>query len=39
MVVGIGIGMLFVFNGMVFYVFCNIIFEGLLFMSMGVVLL
>ncbi len=39
MVVGIGIGTPLALNGTASYVFCNIIFEGLLFMSMGAVLL
>lgn len=38
MVVAIGIGTPFALNGAVGYAFCNIIFESLLFMSMGAVL-
>jgi multicomponent Na+:H+ antiporter subunit D len=39
MVVGIGIGTELAINGAVAYAFANIIFEGLLFMAMGAVLL
>jgi len=39
MVVGIGIGTQLAINGAVAYAFANIIFEGLLFMAMGAVLL
>ena len=39
MVVGIGIGTELAINGTVAYAFANIIFEGLLFMAMGAVLL
>jgi len=39
MVVGIGIGTELALNGAVAYAFANIIFEGLLFMAMGAVLL
>ncbi len=39
MVVGIGIGTQLALNGAVAYAFANIIFEGLLFMAMGAVLL
>jgi multicomponent Na+:H+ antiporter subunit D len=39
MVVGIGIGTQAALNGAVSYAFANIIFEGLLFMAMGAVLL
>ncbi len=39
MVVGIGIGTQMAINGAVAYAFANIIFEGLLFMAMGAVLL
>jgi multicomponent Na+:H+ antiporter subunit D len=39
MVVGIGIGTKMALNGAVSYAFANIIFEGLLFMAMGAVLL
>jgi len=39
MVVGIGIGTQTALNGTVAYAFANIIFEGLLFMAMGAVLL
>ncbi len=39
MVVGIGIGTKMAINGAVAYAFANIIFEGLLFMAMGAVLL
>jgi len=38
MVVAIGIGTPMALNGAAGYAFCNIIFEGLLFMSMGAVL-
>jgi multicomponent Na+:H+ antiporter subunit D len=39
MVLGIGIGTKMALNGAVSYAFANIIFEGLLFMAMGAVLL
>jgi len=39
MVVGVGIGTKMAINGAVAYAFANIIFEGLLFMAMGAVLL
>jgi len=38
MVVGIGVGSQLALNGAVAYAFCNILFEGLLFMAMGAVL-
>ncbi|MEO1250879.1 MAG: Na(+)/H(+) antiporter subunit D [Pseudomonadota bacterium] len=38
MVVGVGIGTPLALNGAAAYAFCNILFEGLLFMSMGAVL-
>ena len=38
MVVGIGIGTAMALNGAVAYAFCNVLFEGLLFMAMGAVL-
>ncbi len=38
MVVGIGVGSQLALNGAVAYAFCNILFEGLLFMTMGAVL-
>jgi multicomponent Na+:H+ antiporter subunit D len=38
MVVGIGIGTAMAVNGAVAYAFCNVLFEGLLFMAMGAVL-
>ena len=39
MVAGIGVGSQLALNGAVAYAFCNILFEGLLFMTMGAVLL
>jgi multicomponent Na+:H+ antiporter subunit D len=39
MVAGIGLGTQLALNGAVAYAFCNILFEGLLFMAMGAVLL
>ncbi len=39
MVVGVGVGTEMALNGAVSYAFANIIFEGLLFMAMGAVLL
>jgi multicomponent Na+:H+ antiporter subunit D len=39
MVVGIGVGTHMALNGAVSYAFANIVFEGLLFMAMGAVLL
>lgn len=38
MVVGVGIGSELALNGTAAYVFCNVLFEGLLFMTMGAVL-
>jgi multicomponent Na+:H+ antiporter subunit D len=38
MVVGVGIGTPLALNGAAAYAFCNILFEGLLFMAMGAVL-
>jgi multicomponent Na+:H+ antiporter subunit D len=38
MVAGIGLGTQLALNGAVAYAFCNILFEGLLFMAMGAVL-
>ncbi len=38
MIVGIGIGTPLALNGAAAYAFCNILFEGLLFMAMGAVL-
>lgn len=38
MIVGIGIGTPLALNGAASYAFCNILFEGLLFMAMGAVL-
>jgi multicomponent Na+:H+ antiporter subunit D len=38
MVTGIGIGTAMAVNGAVAYAFCNVLFEGLLFMAMGAVL-
>ncbi|WP_370334795.1 Na(+)/H(+) antiporter subunit D [Parvularcula marina] len=38
MIVGIGIGTPMALNGAAGYAFCNILFEGLLFMAMGAVL-
>lgn len=38
MIVGIGIGTPMALNGAAAYAFCNILFEGLLFMAMGAVL-
>lgn len=38
MVAGIGIGTTMALNGAVAYAFCNVLFEGLLFMAMGAVL-
>ncbi len=38
MIVGVGIGTPLALNGAAAYAFCNILFEGLLFMAMGAVL-
>lgn len=38
MIVGVGIGTPLALNGTAAYAFCNILFEGLLFMAMGAVL-
>jgi multicomponent Na+:H+ antiporter subunit D len=38
MIVGVGIGTPMALNGAAAYAFCNILFEGLLFMAMGAVL-
>ncbi|MBB5518257.1 Na(+)/H(+) antiporter subunit D [Amphiplicatus metriothermophilus] len=38
MVVGVGVGTPLALNGAASYAFCNILFEGLLFMAMGAVL-